>query len=71
MKRLLKIEKEIDDCNDCIFCSAWSADGEAFALCLHPDGVKELHAHGKEGIEIMVMDIPENCPLKKVEQAVE
>ena len=52
---------QIEACNDCPMCNAFSVDCVAHARC--GEAGRDLPADGKKGTEIMYMEIPEWCPL--------
>ena len=57
--------KVIEDCQYCPHSNAFSVDCVAHAHCRHPDGkMMALPADGKPCEELMVMNIPDNCPLE-------
>lgn len=55
------IKQEINLCNDCPHCQAYSMDCVASAYCAKSN--RNLPADGKDGTEIMVMEIPDWCEL--------
>jgi len=68
MKRLVQI---VESCGDCYLCSAMGLDGVAHAHCGFPGKYRALPANGKESTELMVMEIPDWCPLPEATAAEE